>query len=146
MSPISFCIAHNKRWSLVFFFLNVLKGSQLPCDCHMTESHVIVISPVKWPHTIGKIYVKMPSKSRQNRGSNGFSSRGTPSNRPDLVHYSSLRVNNGSRSNQQVCVLRSGQIQVSMVFQRILSIITQMQFMQICYSCFIYSILQAYFQ
>ena len=28
--------------------------------------------------------VKMPLKSRQNQGSNGFSSRGTPSNRPDL--------------------------------------------------------------
>ena len=68
-----------------FFFLSVLNGSWLPRDCHVTESHVIVISPVKWPHTIGKIFVKMPSNSRQNWGSNGFSSRGTPSNRPDLL-------------------------------------------------------------
>ena len=50
----------------------------------MTESHVIVTSPVKWPHTIGKICVKMPSESRQDRGSNGLSSRGTLSNKPDL--------------------------------------------------------------
>ena len=58
---------------LYFFFLSVLN---VP-SCHMTGSHVIVPSPVKWPHTIGKICVKMPSKSRQNQGSNGFSSRGT---------------------------------------------------------------------
>ena len=30
-----------------FFFLGVLNGSMLPHDCHVTESHVIVTSPVK---------------------------------------------------------------------------------------------------
>ena len=41
---------------------------------HVTGSHVIITSLVKWPHTISKICVKMPSKSMQNQGSNGFSS------------------------------------------------------------------------
>ena len=50
----------------------------LEVNYHVTGSHVIVTSPVKLPHIIGKIRVKMPSKSRQNQGSNGFSSRGTP--------------------------------------------------------------------
>ena len=68
---------------LYFFFLCVLNGSWLPCKCHVTDRHMIITSPLKWPHTIGKICVKMPSKSRQNRGSNGFSCS-IPSNRPDL--------------------------------------------------------------
>ena len=75
------------------FFLSVLNGSLLPCDCQVTGRYVIVNSPVKWPHTIGKICVKIPSKLRQNQGSNGFSSRGTPSYRPDLRFMPCSRVN-----------------------------------------------------
>ena len=68
-----------------FFFHRVLNGSQLPHDCHVIWSHVIITPPVKWPHMIGKICVKMPSKLRKNQESNGFSSRGIPSYRPELL-------------------------------------------------------------
>ena len=54
---------------IFFFFLSVSNGSWLPCD---------PTSPVKWPHTISKICVKMPSKSRQNQEDNSFSSSGPP--------------------------------------------------------------------
>ena len=76
---------HIVRAGLLYYFFFVLNCSRLPRDCHMTESHVILPPPIKWPHTINKIYVKMRSTSRQNWESNGFSSRDTPSsNRPDL--------------------------------------------------------------
>ena len=81
MSPFSFWIAHSEWWSLVFFciffFLSVLNCSLLSFDCHVTGSHLIVTSPIKWLHTISKLCVTMPSKSRQYQGNNGFSSKGS---------------------------------------------------------------------
>ena len=38
-----------------------------------------ILLSVKWPPTIGKLYVKIPGKSRQKSGSNDFSRRCTPS-------------------------------------------------------------------
>ena len=64
----------------VLLFLSVLNSSQLPhdsCDWKSCDRHFY-----------GKMATynrqNMPSESRQNQWSNGFSSRGTPSNTPDL--------------------------------------------------------------
>ena len=60
-----------------FFFLSVLNGSRLPHDCYVNRSPVIVISPVKWLHMIGKTCDK-PSKLRQNQGIRMASQVGVP--------------------------------------------------------------------
>ena len=72
----NFCILEFSRFSQDLYVKYATR--------HMTRSHLIVTSPVKWLLTIDKICVKMPLKPRQNQGNNGFSSRGTRSNRPDL--------------------------------------------------------------
>ena len=77
-----------------YFFFKYLKQFPVPCDCHMTRSQVIITSPVEWPHTIGKICVEMPSKSRQNQVSNGFSSSGIPLTGLIYNLCCALRVNN----------------------------------------------------
>ena len=45
-------------WVLIRSVLSVWNGTWFPCDCHVTGSHVTVIFPIKWPHTIGKICEK----------------------------------------------------------------------------------------
>ena len=72
---------HCTQWVLVscifffFFFLSVLNDIRLPGECHFSS---------KMATYNRQNMCENATKLRQNQGSAGFSSKGTPSKRPDL--------------------------------------------------------------